>query len=277
MIFDGKKLSREILESLKKETVSWKKKPRLAVVSLGDKTHNSSYISQKKKAADFLDFGFKHYHFDSDISSGEFRLRLNKIAKLEANSAVVVQLPLPANINAAALNVIPLEKDPDLLSEKAVGVFFGGRPAIVPPVPAAILKIMDSAGVPLAQKRVVIFGLGRLVGRFLVSLLAPRAGCVSVVEKNTPQDLALELSLKADIIISAVGEPGIIRSDMVKEGAVVVDAGFSLLDGRVVGDVDFGAVRNKVSLITPVPGGVGPVAVAMLFSNIVTLYKNKNE
>ena len=88
---------------------------------------------------------------------------------------------------------------------------------------------------------------------------------------------SLEATLKADIIISAVGEPGIIRSDMVKEGAVVVDAGFSLLDGRVVGDVDFGAVRNKVSLITPVPGGVGPVAVAMLFSNIVTLYKNKNE
>lgn len=277
MVFDGKKLGQEILESLKKETASWKKKPRLAVVSLGDRTYHSSYVLQKKKAAAFLGFGFKRYHFDAGISSGEFRLRLNKIAKLEANSAVVVQLPLPVGINAAALNVIPLEKDPDLLSEKAAGVFFGGRAMVIPPVPAAILKILDSAQVSLFGKKVVIFGLGRLVGRFLVGLLVPQAGCVSVVEKNTPPAVALELSKGADIIISAVGAPGIVGSDMVKEGAVVVDAGFSLLDGRVVGDVDFGAVRNKVSLITPVPGGVGPVAVAMLFSNIVTLYKNKNE
>ncbi len=278
MIFDGRKLAGEIINSLKQETASWKTKPILAVVSLGAKADNSSYIKQKKETALVLDFGFKHYHFDLPMAASKLRTELNKIAKRKNINGLIIQIPLPKSVNPAVVNVIPVEKDVDLLSDKSVGLFFNGRSAVIPPTPAAILKILEEAQVTLAGKIVAIFGLGKLVGRFLVSMLIGGGATVLIIEKNTPQDLAVEFSLKADIIISAVGESKLIMGDMVKEGAVVIDAGFSIgVDGKLAGDVDFDSVKNRASFITPVPGGVGPVTVAMLYYNLVKLYKFKKD
>ncbi|MBI2454251.1 MAG: bifunctional 5,10-methylenetetrahydrofolate dehydrogenase/5,10-methenyltetrahydrofolate cyclohydrolase [Parcubacteria group bacterium] len=275
MVFDGNKLAEKILSEIKAQTSAWVEKPSVAVVSFGQKSANSSYIIQKKKAADFLGFGFKHYHYlESDFSKS--REYLNKIAKMKKVSAVVVQLPLPQGINYSLLNVIPPQKDPDLLSDKSIGMFFNGRSLVEPPTPSAIIKIIEASGIGIKNKKVVVFGYGRLIGRFLTPILLKSGAIVSIIEKDTPKTVVLEFSNIADIIISAAGQPNLITAEMVKNGAVVIDAGFSLVDGRVSGDVEFQSVSEKASLITPVPGGVGPVSVAELFSNVVKLFEVSN-
>ena len=270
-IFDGKKLSEKILDSIKSETSSWKKKPFVAVVSIG--SDSSSYISQKKKAADFLGFGFRHFNFKPEISSAKFREELNRISKSKKNTSVIVQLPLPENINANVLNVLPVEKDPDLLSDKAVGSFFNGKSVVGPPTPLAIIKILEEGEVEIAGKKAVVFGYGKLVGRFLVPMLLKKGAIVSIIEKGVPKSAVLEISSKADIIVSATGVPNFITADMIKTGAVIIDSGFSAAGSKIAGDVDFDSVKGKASLITPVPGGVGPMGVAMLYQNIAQLFK----
>ncbi|MBI2052063.1 MAG: bifunctional 5,10-methylenetetrahydrofolate dehydrogenase/5,10-methenyltetrahydrofolate cyclohydrolase [Candidatus Sungbacteria bacterium] len=276
MIFDGKKLAQVILDNLKTEVSAWKNKPSLAVVSFGQKEDNSSYITQKRKTAEFLGLDFKHYHYsDSDLLAS--REYLNKIVKMKKHSAVVVQLPLAAGMNYSMLNIIPITKDPDLLSDKAVGLFFNGRSLVDPPTAAAVLRALDESGISIKGKRIVLFGYGRLIGRFLTPMLIKKEAVVTVLEKNIPQADVLDVCLKADIIISAVGKAGFITGSMIKKGAVIVDAGFSLLDGKIAGDVDFNSVKDKISFITPVPGGIGPVTVAELFSNVIKLFKIYNK
>lgn len=265
----------QIMEALKLETKDWLKKPSLAVVSVGEKSENSVYVSQKRKFAKELNFGFRHYHFAQDVAASEFRLELNKICKSDLNTAIVIQLPLPEKINASVLNIIPPEKDADVLSDKTVGAFLNNRWVVEPPTAAGIMKILESGNISIKGKFVVIFGYGRLVGRFLAPMIVWRGGIPVIVEKDTPQAMVLELAGKADIIISAVGSPRLVTPEMVKVGVVVIDSGFSVVDQKLVGDVEFDLVKNKASFITPVPGGVGPVGVAMLFSNIVSLYKKQ--
>ena len=217
--------------------------------------------------------GFKHFNYPADVSAAELRAHLNKIVKSRLNTAVIVQLPLPDRINSSILNVIPPEKDPDLLSDRSVGMFFNDRAWVEPPTAAAVFRILDKAGVDLAGKNVAILGWGRLVGRFLPPMFLKRGAAISLVDEHTSFDKVLEFSRKADIIVSAVGKAKLITAEMIKDGCVVVDAGFSIVDGKISGDADFEAVKQKVALITPVPGGVGPVGVAMLFENVVKLFE----
>ncbi|MEK7500739.1 MAG: tetrahydrofolate dehydrogenase/cyclohydrolase catalytic domain-containing protein, partial [Patescibacteria group bacterium] len=168
-IFNGKELAQEILDNLKSAISSWSKKPRLAVVSLGQESQ-SAFIKQKEKAANFLACGFKHFNYAADISAAELRGRLNKIVKSRLNTAVIVQMPLPEHVNSSILNVIPPEKDPDLLSDRAVGMFFNGRALVEPPTAAAVFRILESANIDLAGKKAVVFGWGRLTGRFLAPM-----------------------------------------------------------------------------------------------------------
>ena len=272
MIFDGKQLANKILDSIKKETNSWPQKPNLAVISFGDEKNNSSYIVQKRKTAESLGFGFNDYNYSKDDFS-KAREYLNKIVKMESVSAVVVQMPLPAEINNSILNVIPPEKDPDLLCDRSVGAFFNGHSLVNPPTAEAILDVLKESNIVITGKKVALFGYGRLVGRFLVPMLIKEGATIAVIDKDTPKEDAKHISLGSDIIISAVGEANLIKSDMVKDGSVVIDAGFSILDGNIVGDVDLESVKDKISLITPVPGGVGPITVARLFSNVAKLFK----
>ncbi|MBI4120087.1 MAG: bifunctional 5,10-methylenetetrahydrofolate dehydrogenase/5,10-methenyltetrahydrofolate cyclohydrolase [Parcubacteria group bacterium] len=272
MIFDGRKLADEILNSLKEKISNWSSRPRLAVVSLGLEGQ-SAFIKQKEKAAVFLGCGFKHFNYPADVSAAELRAHLNKIVKSRLNTAVIVQMPIPSRINSSILNVIPPEKDPDLLSDRSLGMFFNDRALVEPPTAAAVFRILDKAGVDLAGKNVAVFGWGRLVGRFLPPMFLKRASAVSIVDEHTSFEAILEFSRKADIIVSATGKPKLITAEMVKDGCVVVDAGFSMVDGKIAGDADFETVKQKAALITPVPGGVGPVGVAMLFENVVKLFE----
>jgi len=249
-IFNGKQLAQEILTSLKEKTVAWPKKPQLAVISFGPE--QSAFINQKEKFAGALNFGFKHYNMNEPISSRQVRQELNKIIKAKSNTAIVIQLPLPSFINIKILNIIPPEKDPDLLSEKSAGMFFNGTALLEPPTAGAILKILESSQIDLKNKKVVIFGFGKLVGRFLTPMLLKKGVILSIMEKNIDLAIAQDYTLSADIIISACGQPGLITADMVKSGVVIIDAGFSTVDGKISGDVDFEAVQNKTSLILSV-------------------------
>lgn len=269
-IINGQEIAHKILDGLKKEVLGLDNKISLAVVSFG--SDHSSYIKRKKETAEYLGVGFREYNFKESISTRVFRAELNKIVK-ENNSAVIVQLPLPEQIGQAVLDVIPTEKDPDVLSSKSVGAFFNNRSKVLPPTAQAIITMLEDSGEELEGKNIILFGHGQLVGRFLLKMLLDKKADVTVIASPTQDKKIERIAEGADIIISAVGKPHFLDPAILPKEAVVIDSGFSTLDGKISGDVDFEAHPDRFRLISPVPGGVGPVGIAILFKNIIKLAK----
>lgn len=294
MVIDGRKIADEILEELKDKIAKIKKPPYLAAVLVGDDAGSRRFLELKKKAAKSIGVECRIYEFPEKISNGELRKKLNQIVKATTCGGMIVELPLPAHLNTQAiLNTVPEEKDPDVLSQKAQGAFFAGRSEILPPSVEAVKQIFSAIGGPasggeesfnLKGKTAAVFGYGLLVGKPVSHWLTGQGVAVTVINEFTENPA--ELSEKADIIVSGVGKPGLIKSDMVKEGAVVIDFGFAGTGGakpapggspehsvlqNVFGDVDFEEVSKKASLITPVPGGTGPIVVAAVLKNFIEL------
>ena len=275
-ILDGKKLSEEILENLKREIKKRNLKLRLAVVQIGDRAVggwrpvSQIFISQKKKACERVGIDFKLCKLPAKISVPELKKEIEKIIKNPANSGVIIQLPLPKEFFPEAfLNLIPEEKDIDVLSEKSLGKFYQGTLKILPPTVQGILYLFKNYKIELKGKNVVIVGAGRLIGNPLALRLLQEKATVSVLNEFTKD--APSFTKKADILISGVGKPNLITGGMVKKGVMVIDAGTSIKKGKLMGDVDFKSVSKKASYITPVPGGVGPMTVACLIENLVEL------
>lgn len=272
-ILDGKKLSEEILAYLKKEIKKANLKLRLAVVQVGKNPVSNVYIESKKKAAEKLGMNFKLYQFDEKIRPDDLKKEIERIVGDPENSGVIIQLPLPKKfLTDEFLNLIPAEKDVDVLSEKSLGKFYQGKLKILPPIVAGILELLRSYKIKLKGKNIVLLGAGRLVGLPLAVQLMREKATVSVLNEFT-KDTA-SFTKKAALLISGVGKPNLVKGNMVKRGVVVVDAGTSQVAGKLVGDVDFESVAKKASYITPVPGGVGPLTVACLLENLVKLNKN---
>ena len=272
ILLDGKKLSGKILLELKEEITGMGKKLRLAVVVVGENPVVRKFIEQKKKFGESIGIDVRIYPFDEKITTNELRKRMSEIVHEEKNTGVIIQLPLPSQINTQyILNSITPEKDVDVLSSRALGNFVSGKSQIMPPVAGAIRALLEEYGIDYKNKNIVIVGAGNLVGKPVALWRLYEKVTFGVVRSNTqnPQ----EFLKYADIIISGVGRPKFITGDMVKEGVVVIDAGTSESEGKLVGDVDFDSVAPKASFITPVPGGVGPVTVAILFKNLFTLAK----
>jgi methylenetetrahydrofolate dehydrogenase (NADP+)/methenyltetrahydrofolate cyclohydrolase len=263
IILDGKKLAEEILDELRKKIK--KLSPiRLAVVLVGDNPASLNFIKQKQKAAIKIGVDFGLYKFKKNIKEDSLIKELNKVIKNRTNNGIVIQLPLPKHLDVQKiLNIIPQEKDVDALSVDNY--------LVEPPAASGIIKIIREYKIKIKNKRVVIVGKGRLVGGPLALMMEKNGGKTIVCDKNT-KNLASQ-TIKADILISAAGKPHLIKENMVKKGAVVIDAGFSKVNNKLTGDVDFERVKKKTSYITPVPGGVGPLTVAMLFSNLIKLAK----
>lgn len=247
MILDGKKLADRILGELKKKVR--KSAPiKLAVVLVGDNSKSLKYIQQKQKAAERIGAGFKLYEFDKNINEQKLIEKIQKIVKNKNNTGIIVQLPLPSRINTEKiLSLIPLEQDAELESPTASG----------------IIKLLEEYKIKIKGKNVVIIGKGRLVGKPLAAMMK-KAGANLMVCDRQIKNLSPQ-TLKADILISAAGNPGLIKENMVKNKAVIVDAG--------TGDVDFEQLKDKASYITPPVGGVGPMTVAMLMNNLIKLKK----
>jgi methylenetetrahydrofolate dehydrogenase (NADP+) / methenyltetrahydrofolate cyclohydrolase len=269
-ILDGKKLSEEILERLKKETASRQFKPTLAVVSVGDDPASKIFIRQKEKACNFVGAGFKFFNFPSNVSYEELKKEVVRISASPEFSGIVVQLPLPLKINAQEiLNLIPPEKDVDVLSEKSLGKFYTNNYSVLPPVVGAISHFIEKQKISVRGKNVAIIGAGKLVG-FPSSLwFFGQKATVSVLNEFTKNISAVIKN--ADIIVSGVGKPGLIKGNTVKRGAIIFDVGCGFKNNKISGDVDFKTVSKKAGLITPVPGGVGPMTVAVLMENLLKL------
>jgi len=286
-ILDGKKLSERILANLKKEIKNHRLKLRLAVISVGENQISQIFINQKEMACEKIGIDFKLFKFPTKIKNSELKKEISGIVKNPANSGVIIQLPLPKKfLPEEILNLISEEKDIDVLSENSLGKFYQALPSfssknlggqgtlkILPPTVQGILYIFKNYKIDLKGKNVVIVGAGRLVGFPLAIQLLKEKATVSVLNEFTKD--APSFLKKADILISGVGKPNLIKGNMIKRGIIVIDAGTSVKNGRLVGDVDFKSVSQKASYITPVPGGVGPLTVACLFENLIMLNKNK--
>jgi len=272
MIIDGKKLAQEIIEELKKEREKITKKIRLAVILVGNNPASLSYIKQKEKVAKEIGIDTRIYQYVDLIKTKELRKKVGEICRVTYNRGVIVQLPLPSSINAqVVLNGILPEKDPDILCEKNLGTFYTERLKILPPVLASIKFLLEKYKIDIEGKNVLIIGRGRLVGK-PASLWFINQRATVITANSKTKDLK-ELIGKSDIIISSAGKHGLITGDLIKKGVVIFDAAVVSEDGKLKGDCDFDSVKDKAKIITPVPGGIGPLCVAFLFKNLLELVK----
>lgn len=293
ILLDGKKLAQKILADLKQERAAIKKAMRLAIVSVGAGAVTESYLREKQKFAEKLDVDFRVYRYPAEITTNELRKQLAVIAHLEKNRGVVIQLSLPRHINTQhILNAVTPEKDIDVLSARAVGNFVVGKSPVLPPVAGAVKALLDEYAIDYKSKYIVVVGAGQLVGKPIALWLLNEKATFSVVRSSTP-DIA-EWTKKADIVISGVGKPRLITGDMIKDGAVMIDCGTSVAEmsnielqteknemkaesrkskAAIAGDIDAESVSEKAAYLAPVPGGIGPVAVAMLFKNLIIFAK----
>src|SRR3989344_1532190 len=270
-IIDGKKMAEEIKAELKTEVLKLDKKIRLAVVEVGKNPVTEKFLEQKKKFGSAVGVDVRMYELPETISTNQLRGKLAEIVHIKENTGVIIQLPLPKQINTQyILDAIIPDKDTDMLSSKSVGLFSSGRSKILPPVVGAIKYIFDKNNVGVKGKKVTVIGAGRLVGKPVATWLINQGAAMTIIDENIA-DPTLH-TMDADIIISGAGKPNLITGDMVKEGVIAIDCGASESAGKLRGDFD-PKVADKASLFSPVPGGVGPLMVAMLFKNLVELAK----
>ena len=278
-ILDGKKIAAEIRASVKGETRLLKERgivPGLAVVLVGDNPASKVYVGQKEKGC--LEAGFASFLHRLPGGTSQKDL-LDLIGKLNADPLVhgiLVQLPLPDQIDEEkVIAAIKPEKDVDGFSPVNMGRLVAGMSAIEPCTPKGIMRLLEASGIELAGKEAVVIGRSNIVGKPVALMLLARSATVTVCHSRT-RDLA-EHTKRADILVAAVGRPRFVTADMVKDGVVVIDVGINRLEEGLVGDVDFEGVSEKASWITPVPGGVGPMTIAMLLENTLEQAKLSGE
>lgn len=269
-LLEGKKIAESILKDLGKETKN--KSLKLVIVLVGEDPASLIFVKEKERACKKIGIGFELLKLPSDIKQDELEKRIREIAEEESVSGLVVQLPLPKALNAQkVLDIVPLGKDTDVLSQDAFEKFETGSSLILPPVVAAVDCLLREYKIEIKDKKVVLVGLGKVVGLPLSVWISRKGIKFEVIEKLT-ENPGLILQ-KAEVIISGVGRPGLIKGEYVKEGAVIIDAATVLNNGRLVGDIDLESVSAKAGFLTPVPGGVGPLTVAFLLSNLIKLNK----
>lgn len=270
-LMDGKKIAERVLGDIRADVAALIKKPRLAVVVVGEDPVITSFIREKKKAGQYVGIDVRVYPFSPDITTNALRGRIADIVHEKENTSVIIQLPLPPHINKQyILNAIPPEKDADVLSARAVGNFAVGKSAVMPPVVGATRALLEEYKINWRDgAHIVILGAGALVGRPLALWLTREHAHITVIGKDAERHASIICA--ADIVISGTGKPGILTGEMIKEGAVVIDAGTSESEGKIKGDVDADLVSKKAAYLAPVPGGVGPLTIAALMRNIVTL------
>lgn len=281
MILDGKATSKAIQEEIKKivatRMTSGQKRPHLAAVIVGDNPASRSYVGHKIKACEFVGFDSSLIELPENIRQDEL---IDEVQALNDNQEIdgfIVQLPLPDHIDAqSVLEAVAPEKDVDGFHPINAGKLSLGIPSYLPATPAGIIELLDRYAIETAGKHAVILGRSSIVGTPMALLLSRNASpgnCTVTICHSRTQNLA-EITRTADILIAAIGKPHFVTSDMIKPGAVVIDVGINRIkDGtkksgfRLTGDVDFDAVAESASAITPVPGGVGPMTIAMLLKN----------
>ena len=273
-LLDGKELSSKIRGEIKQEVKACLIRPSLAVIQIGNDEASNVYIKNKEKACSEVGIYFRHFKFDDQTPELTIINKIKELNNDEYVNGIIVQLPIPEKYNEKRiLNSIINSKDIDGLTDINTGRLVNGKKTLVPCTPLGIVTMLKEYGIELAGKDVCIIGRSKLVGRPLLSLLLNEDATVTICHSKT-ENLS-DKTKNADIVVVAAGSPGLLTADMIKDGAVVVDVGINRVDDKLVGDVKFDEVSKKASYITPVPGGVGPMTIAMLLSNVITCYKNK--
>ena len=270
-ILDGKKLAHKIREDLKAKVSNLEIKPGLAVVLVGNDPASQIYVSGKEKACNESGMLSKKIILDDAVSEMELMKLVDELNQDKEIHGFIVQLPLPKQINSHLVidGILP-SKDADGFSPINMGNLLIGKNKITPATPKGIMRLLDEYKIDLEGKHAVIVGRSNIVGKPISVLLQQRHCTVTMCHSRT-QNLG-EITKQADILISAVGKAKLITKEMVKEGAVVVDVGMNREDGKLHGDVDFENVKEVASYISPVPGGVGPLTIAMLLENTLECY-----
>jgi len=276
MILDGKKEAALLREEIKKEISEIKKKidksPGLSVILIGDSVPSQIYVKNKEKNSQEVGINSEVINYSKEVKESEI---LEKIEDLNNNnnvSGILVQLPLPAHISKEKIiNAIKPSKDVDGFHPINVGNLSSGYKAIVPCTPLGCLLLIKKVEKNLTGKHAVIIGRSNLNGKPMAQLLLKEDCTVSIVHSKT-KDLKLECQ-KADILVAAVGVANLVKGDWVKKDSIIIDVGINKVADKIVGDVDFDQVKDKVKAITPVPGGVGPMTIACLLKNTLECFK----
>lgn len=273
---NGKELAKEIRGNLKIEVEELKKQgiiPKLAVIMIGDDKASQVYVRNKSKACDEIGIEYEEYLKDASTTQEELLNLIDKLNEREDISGILLQSPIPKHLDIReAFNRIDYKKDVDGFNPVNVGKLAIGEDCFISCTPYGVVKLLEANNIEIEGKHVVILGRSNIVGRPLIQCMLNEHATVTVCHSRT-QNLK-EFTKQADILISAIGKAKFITEDMVKDGAVVIDVGINRNDeGKLVGDVDYENVEPKTSYITPVPGGVGPMTIAMLMNNVVKAAK----
>lgn len=278
-IIDGKAVSAQVKENIAKETALIKEKYGvsigLAVVIVGNNPASRIYVNNKKKACEAVGFESFEYALPEETTQEELLALIDKLNNDDKVNGILVQLPLPKHLDEKiVINNISPDKDVDAFHPVNVGKIMIGDYSFLPCTPAGVMELIASTGTEISGKECVVVGRSNIVGKPMSMLLLHKSGTVTICHSRT-KDLAQQCR-RADILVAAVGVPNLIKGDMIKEGAVVIDVGMNRLEnGKLCGDVEFETAEKVAGYITPVPGGVGPMTIAMLMKNTLTAAKTK--
>ena len=270
-LLDGKRVAAAVLDEVRERVASLGRTPALATILVGDDPASRSYIRSKRRRAGEVGIASVHRELPADVAQDEVTGLISSLNSDPEVDGILLQLPLPGGLDgeAATMRISPA-KDADGLHPANLGMIVTDRPGLVPCTPAGCLRILEFYEIPVRGAEVAVVGRSFLVGRPLALLLAARGTDATVtIAHSRTRDLAA-VTRRADIVVAAVGSPGMITGEYVRPGAVVVDVGINrTADGRLVGDADYESVSEVASALTPVPGGVGPMTVAMLMRNTI--------
>ena len=277
-IIDGKIISASVKERVKAEVSALMEKGitvGLAVIIVGEDPASKVYVSNKKKACENLGIISEEYALPESTTNEELLALIDELNSKPSINGILCQLPLPSHLDEKLIiNSIDPEKDVDAFHPFNVGKIMIGGFDFLPCTPAGVMEMLKYENIEVEGKTCVVIGRSNIVGKPMNMLLLHQNGTVTVCHSKTKN--LKEVCKNADILVAAVGRPKFVTEDMVKEGAVVIDVGINRVDGKLCGDVDFDNVKNKASAITPVPGGVGPMTIAMLMQNTLTAAKKQN-
>jgi methylenetetrahydrofolate dehydrogenase (NADP+) / methenyltetrahydrofolate cyclohydrolase len=279
LIMDGNATAKAVQEKIAQDVEKLKatgKRPGLAVVLVGEDPASKVYVGRKKKACEALGFYSEEYKLPADTKEADLLALVETLNRKPEIHGILVQLPLPAGLNPQkVIETINPDKDVDGMHPASLGKLVAGLPGLRSCTPAGVMVMLEHYGISVAGKEAVVIGRSIMVGKPMAQLLVEANATVTICHSKTKN--IGEVIRRADIVVAAIGKPKFVTADMVKDGAVVVDVGINrTAEGKLVGDVDYEAIAPKASAITPVPGGVGPMTIALLMKNTYQAFLNQS-
>jgi methylenetetrahydrofolate dehydrogenase (NADP+)/methenyltetrahydrofolate cyclohydrolase len=279
LIMDGNATAKTVQEKIAQDVEKLKsigKRPGLAVVLVGEDPASKVYVGRKKKACEALGFYSEEYKLPADTKEADLLALVETLNRKPEIHGILVQLPLPAGLNPQkVIETINPEKDVDGMHPTSLGKLVAGLPGLRSCTPAGVMVMLEHYGISVAGKEAVVIGRSIMVGKPMAQLLVEANATVTICHSKTKN--IGDVIRRADIVVAAIGKPKFVTADMVKDGAVVVDVGINrTAEGKLVGDVDYEAIAPKASAITPVPGGVGPMTIALLMKNTYQAFLNQS-